>query len=188
VLAIKEVCKKMRQIVWAVCAIGVMLLCMAPALGFGQEIQILSGDGGIEETFSMILATGDVVMPLSVGTIEKLNGPTLDIASNTPYSVSAVSLISNQPAPSICHQAAWSGTAWTGGYLTSPFEVGVNGDSYQTMTKTGLVPNPVTIRSGSPEIFSQPLKFRQSVSVLDPVLPAGSVYKIGILISGAATP
>jgi hypothetical protein len=156
---------------------------MAPALGFTQDILIKSTDGGVSPTFSMSIAPGDVTMPLSVGTVEKTDGPLVDVSSNTAYTISALSSIYGQPAPSLNHMAAFDGSTFTGGYLAAAFQVGVNGDAYKTITET-----PQIIRSGSAEVFSQPMKFKQVVSVTDAVLPAGSTYRIGITVSGAATP
>jgi hypothetical protein len=172
-----------KQFLWALSALAVMTLCMSGAMAFTQDVMIKSTDGGVSPTFSMTIASGDVTIPLSVGTNEKTNGPLVDISSNTAYTISAFSSIYGQPAPSLNKMAAFNGATYTGGYLADTFQVGVTGDAYKSITETTQV-----LRTGSAEVFSQPLKFKQVVSVLDPVLPAGNTYQIGITVTGAATP
>ena len=172
-----------KNYLWMVAALAVMTLCMSGAMAFTQDVMIKSTDGGVSPTFSMTIASGDVTFPLSVGTNEKTDGPLVDVSSNTAYTISALSSIYGQPAPTLNHMAAYNGATYTGGYLADAFQVGVNGDPYKTIAATTQV-----IRSGSAEVFSQPLKFKNEVSVTDAVLPAGSTYRIGITVSGAATP
>ena len=158
------------------------LLCMVPVSAFNQQVVVKSD---ISPSFSMSIAAGDVIFPLIVGTNEKLDGPSVTVTSNTPYTIVAKDqMINSKPAGTGGKMADINtGTGEWGAALTNALEMKVNGGSYATLSASD-----VTIRTGGAEAFTGPLGFRQQVAITDAVLPVNHKYQVELMVTGNANP
>lgn len=167
----------------------VLLVLIAPVMA-QNEVVIKSQDRGITPVFSMTVATGEQSLPLSVGTNTKLDGPQVNITSNSGYTLSAKDAMLPSPDPKPVGATGRMIACISNGnfknapaqWVSAPFEVGINGDNFVPMTGT----NQVIKTSTTGGILLETLKFRQNVTIADPVLAATEYYRITVTVTGTA--
>lgn len=160
------------------------LLCIAPV---SAEQVVISSD--VSPSFSMSMVTSDVSFPLTVvGTNDLTTGNTVTVNSNVGFTIKARDAFTTappgSPAGSTGHlKSLIPPDTLTGKMLADPLQVALNGGSYVPLSGADQ-----TIHAASAGSFSQPLKLRQVTSYADEVLPAGQVYRIAVIVTGAANP
>ena len=159
------------------------MLCM-PAMA-QSDIFITSLAGGIAPTFSMTLATTEISYPLVVGENLK-DGQAVTVETNSPYTIKIKDMmIAGKPVGTegkMVSMLTGVGT-FSGTGLTNKLNMAVGTGSY-----TALSGVDQTIRSGTAESYTAPLKLKQTVLVTDPTLPLTNQYQIKIQVTGAAVP
>jgi hypothetical protein len=160
------------------------LLCTAPAMA-QTEIFITTPAGGIAPQFSMTLPATEISYPLVVGENLK-DGNLLTIETNSAYTVKIKDMmIAGKPVGTegkLVSMLTGVGT-FSGTGLTNKLNMAIGAGSYTALSGVDQI-----IRSGTAELYSAPLKLKQTVVVTDPVLPSTNQYQIKIQVTGSATP
>lgn len=136
----------------------------------------------VSPSFSMTVTPGTQSFPLIiVGENTKLDGNAISVTSNGGFSISVADA---NTGAGVGHMRAFDGSSTIGApYLTNPFQVAVNGN-YIALTGT----NQQAYTQAGGGVYNTNLKFKQVTTFADAPLPAGWMYQIGVVITGAANP
>ena len=161
-------------------------LFAVPAMAADFLIQS-DGTGGIQPTFSMVVAPGNAIIgpgsgqAMVVGVNENLVGPLVSVVTNGAYHIAAKDNMLGSKTAGTGGKMVSFVTAYTGTALTTPIQLGLNGGTYMSMSATDA-----TLKSSAVgEDTSGNLKIKQLVVVTDPILGAG-FYQIPITITGGS--
>lgn len=158
---------------------AVLLLAVIAVPASGQQI-VINSDIAPSLTFTIDEAA--VNFPLNVvGQNDMTTENILSVTSNGAYLIKVHDL-NTLPATAGRMRSITPPSTLTGVSLTNAFQMSVNGE-YVSLSGTDAI-----LKTGTPGVFSAPVKIRQTTTIDDPVLPAGQHYVIAAIITASATP
>lgn len=151
------------------------LVCIVPVSA--EQVVV---NANIAPSFSMSMNTDTVTFPLSiVGTNDLTTSNVVAANSNVPFTIKAKDGFGDGRFKGLLTP----GDIPDGKSIAAPLQVALNGGSYVSLS--GADQNILSSPAGA---FSQPLKLRQVTTYADEVLPAGHVYRVAVIVTGAANP
>ena len=143
--------------------------------------------GNVQPSFSMsVSSVADISFPLNtIGQNDLTTSTTVTAVSNVPYSVKFKdATVCDLCPPIIGRMKALGVSGYSGAALANPLSVSLNG-AYITITGADQTAHAGTPGDG---LTAAPIKFRQTVTISDPVLATPYVYQMLVQVTGGANP
>jgi hypothetical protein len=162
---------------------GGLLVLTAMLLVMPASAELLTIKSTLSPSFSMSVAPGDIIFPLTVGNNEKLDANAVTVSSNIGFTIKAKD--HNVGAPWVAGKMRWfDGTSTFGAVLTNPTSIGLNSGAYSELSGT----DATIYTSAGGASFVHPVKLKVTTTISDAPVMSPGYYLQAFDITGAANP